>query len=338
MKNLLHTQATAPGKLILSGEHAVVYGNPALVMAINRYVTTTVVFHSHSGINFSFPELKTECNMTLDALMKLQKRVKNNYQMFLKGNMQIKDVLQEPIELVQFALSLLLDSYQTPNIHIITQTNLFIGCGMGSSAAVIISILAAVAHHLQLTLTSELFFAIAHEAENMQHGKSSGLDLKSSLQGGCLYFKEGQVIPRTPSTLPFYIINTGKPDTTTGECVKTASRYFKNSSILQDFFAVTHAMDHALQSNHFNNIMYAIRENHQLLSSIGVVPEKVKSLINEIEQTGGAAKISGAGAVAGNNAGIILIATEDKAALERIASHHQHSLIPIQCETRGVHV
>lgn len=341
MKNIDNIQATAPGKLILSGEHAVVYGNPALVMAVNRYVTTTVLPQTNSDMTFLFPELKAERSVTLDALMKLQKRVKNNYQAFLTGSLSIREVLQEPIELVQFALSLLFEAaniQSTFGIKVSMHTDLLIGCGMGSSAAVVISVLVAVAHHLQLTIAPELFFNLAHQAETMQHGKSSGLDLQSSLRGGCLYFKEGQVSARAAVTLPFYFINTGQPQTTTGECVAAASTYFKNTQISHDFTEVTHAMDQALQDNNIKNVFYAIRENHKLLNTIGVVPEKVQQLIAEIENAGGAAKISGAGSVAGNNAGIVLIAIEDEAELKKIAMRYQQHHLSIQCEARGVYV
>ncbi len=341
MKKIVDIQATAPGKIILSGEHAVVYGNPALVMAVNRYVTTTVLPHSGSEITFLFPELLAERSVTSAALMQLQKRVKDNYQAFLRGDLLIREVLKEPIELVQFALSLLLEAvsaHSFPGIRMSMQTDLLIGCGMGSSAAVVISVLAAVAHYLQVTITPELFYNLAHQAETMQHGKSSGLDLQSSLHGGCLYYQTGQVKARTPSTLPFYLINTGQPKTTTGECVGAAAAYFKNTHISHDFADVTNAMDQALQANNMNDVIHTIRENHKLLNTIGVVPEKVQQLIAEIEHAGGAAKISGAGAVAGNHAGIVLIALEDEAALKKIAWHYQQASIPIQCETRGVYV
>jgi mevalonate kinase len=341
MKKIMTAQATAPGKLILSGEHAVLYGNPALVMAVNRYVTITVLSHTEPQIIFSFPDLITERSFTVTAFIQLQKRIRKDYQAFLAGDLTIKEVLREPIELVQFALSLLFEVASVnvhTGMHISMQTDILIGCGMGSSAAVILSVLTAVAHYLQIPLTPELFFNLAHQVENTQHGKSSGLDLKSALHGGCLYFKEGQVIARTPSALPFYMINTGQPQTHTGECVTAAAVYFKNTQIGNDFSAVTNAMDEALQLNKINDVILAMRENHKLLNTIGVVPEKVQQLIAEIEHKGGAAKISGAGAVAGNNAGVLLIAMEDETTLQDIAHRYQQTIFPIQCEPQGVYV
>ncbi len=58
------------------------------------------------------------------------------------------------------------------------QSDLPIGCGMGSSAATILSVIYAIATHLHLPISQEKLFQLALEAENMQHGRSSGLDLK----------------------------------------------------------------------------------------------------------------------------------------------------------------
>ena len=341
MKTVIKTQSIAPGKLILSGEHAVVYGNPALVMATNRYVTTTVEPQSAAQITFHFPDLKGACSLTFEKLKQVRDRLRNNYQRFMKNDLKIGEVLQEPIELAQFVLSLLLEvagisSLEGMNVNI--QSDIPMGCGMGSSAAAILGMLSALAQYLQISLSSELFFSLAHEAENLQHGHSSGLDLVSSLRGGCLYVKKDTISPRIPTLLPLYLINTGQPKVTTGECVSAVAAYFNHTAIGSDFAAVTDAMDNAFQMNNMSDVMAAIRENHKLLNTIGVVPAKEQQMIAEIERSGGAAKISGAGAVAGDSAGIVLIAIEDENSLEKIARRYHQMIMPVQCESRGVRV
>ena len=202
----MNTQATSPGKLILSGEHAVVYGHPAVVMAVNRTATTTIQSHNNPSIQFSFPDIASKSHISFSDLMKLKDHTRKNYQSFLQGHLKIKEVLPEPIALIQFALSALFEAASIQSlagIRITLQTDIFISSGMGSSAAVVLSLLAAMAHYLQVSLAPELFFKLAHEAETMQHGKSSGLDLQSSLKGGCLYFKDSQTKVRTPPALPF---------------------------------------------------------------------------------------------------------------------------------------
>jgi len=70
---------------------------------------------------------------------------------------------------------------------------------------------------------------------------------------------------------------------------------------------------------------------------IGVVPESVQNFISHIEANGGAAKICGAGAVAGDRAGAVLVVSDDKHAVTALTSRFGYNIIPISGESRGVH-
>jgi mevalonate kinase len=331
----------APGKLILSGEHAVVHGHPALAMAVNRYVTTIAMPHARPHISFDLSDLSYRKQLSLATLHDLKDRLKRKYKRFVSGDFSIRDVLQKPVELAQVAFSLffeVLNIKLTQGMKLHVQSTIPIGCGMGSSAATILSVVHAIANHLDLDLSPELFFQLGLEAENMQHGHSSGLDLRVSLHGGCLYINEGQISSRSIPSMPMYLVNTGLPKTTTGECVETVAPYFKTSAIGDDFAAVTNAMDAAFQAEHLPQAMSAIRENHQLLTQIGVVPQAVQHFISEVQHINGAAKICGAGAVAGDAAGIVLILTEDEKSLSALCERHHYALLPIAGESRGVHI
>lgn len=332
----------APGKLILSGEHAVVHGQPALAMAVNRYVTATLMPQLLPLISFDLSDLSYEHGVTLTALNRLKSRIKHNYQRFVRGDFKIRDVLQKPVELAQFAFTLFLETLNvklTHGVKIRLQSDIPIGCGMGSSAATILSVVHALAHHLQITPAPDIFFRLGLEAENMQHGYSSGLDLQVSLQGGCILIKNGELQSRAVSTLPLYLINTGIPRTTTGECVSHTTTFFKKSSIGNDFAAVTLALDEALQADHLAQAQMAIQANHQLLCQIEVVPLRVQQFIKEIEtQHIGAAKICGAGAVAGEQAGIVLVMTDQLVALTQLCARYHYTILPVTGESRGVYV
>jgi hypothetical protein len=69
-----------------------------------------------------------------------------------------------------------------------------------------------------------------------------------------------------------------------------------------------------------------------------VVPETVQDFIAKINAFHGAAKICGAGAVAGNHAGVVLVVTDNESALTELAAQHHYSILPITGESRGVHV
>jgi mevalonate kinase len=331
----------APGKLILSGEHAVVYGHPALAMAVNRYVTVTATPQQAPNVSFDLSDLSYQRQLSLSTLDALKNRIKQKYHRFLGGEFKIRDVLQKPVELAQVALSLffeMLNIKLTQGINIHVESTIPIGCGMGSSAATVLSIVHAIANHLDLKLTPEMFLRLGLEAENMQHGYSSGIDLKVSLYGGCLYIKNGEVHQREVPTMPLYLVNTGSPANTTGECVEAAASYFKTSQIGDDFAAVTDAMDKALQVGNVLSAQQLVHANHKLLVKIGVVPQAVQQFFSSVQNIGGAAKICGAGAISGDTAGMALIITEDEAALKELCAQYHYSLLPIIGESRGVHI
>lgn len=331
----------APGKLILSGEHAVVYGKPALAMAVNRYTTTTATPQLLPFISFDLSDLAHESRFSLSALDHLKKRIKEKYKRFVQGDFKIRDVLRQPVELAQFAFSLFFETLNlklTQGIKIHVQSDIPMGCGMGSSAATILSIVHAIANHLRLDLSPDIFYRLGLEAENAQHGFSSGLDLRVSLYGGCLFIKDGHIYSRAVPNLPMYLVNTGLPETSTGECVQAVAHHFKTSGIGDDFAAITEAMDEALQTNQCDAMMQMMTANHELLVKIGVVPQAVQNFIKEIQLTGGAAKICGAGAVAGDKAGVVLVMTEDELTLKEICARHHYNILPIAGVSRGVHV
>src|SRR5258707_1274959 len=96
----------APGKLILSGEHAVVYGHPALAMAVNRYVTAMATPQTAPHVSFDLSDLSYQQRFSVTALHSLKDRLKRKYQRFISGDFKIRDVLQKPVELAQVAFSL----------------------------------------------------------------------------------------------------------------------------------------------------------------------------------------------------------------------------------------
>ncbi len=331
----------APGKLILSGEHAVVYGQPALAMAVNRYVIATAKPHILPGVSFDLSDLAYQRRLSFSALSLLKKRLKKNYERFIQGDFKIYDVLQKPFELAQVALMLFVEMLNiklTQGIKIHLQSDIPMGCGMGSSAATILSLMHAIAAHLEMDVPHDLLFRLGLQAENMQHGFSSGLDLRISLHGGCLYLKDGETFSRAIPQMKMFLVNTGTPETTTGECVSAVASYFKESSIAKDFSSATHALDQALQKNHWEESLRAIAENHFLLTKIGVVPERIQKFISEIELQSGAAKICGAGAVRGDTAGVVLVFTEEEELLKLLCENYRYEILPVMGETRGVHV
>ena len=333
-------KAIAPGKLILSGEHAVVYDKPALVMAVDRCAESVIIPGGASDeVSFELQDLQQAESFTLRALRDLHQRVARNYRLFLEGKLSIRDVLYKPIELFQFAFITILDGLHLKvanGMKIQLHSNIPIGCGMGSSAATVLSVIRAVGHYFRVDFRPEWYQAYSLETENLQHGHASGVDTYISMHGGCARFQKGQAEKLPLPRMPMHLVHTGVPETSTGECVTRVRERFGNSRIWDDFESVTRAMETALRENNLESIQAAVRENQRLLSHIGVVPQRVQDFVSDVEQWGAAAKVCGAGAVGGDKGGMVLVCSE-KAPVD-ICKKHGYNLVSVRGEPLGARV
>ncbi|HCU05686.1 MAG: hydroxymethylglutaryl-CoA synthase [Gammaproteobacteria bacterium GWE2_42_36] len=332
-------KARAPGKLILSGEYAVLFDRPAIAMAVNRYAETIVSPHFNKMISFNLLSSRYAESFTIQTLREIKHRITEKYQQFSQGKCGIKEVLQTPLELMQYAFINVFDHINSKilnGLEIKTTSTIPIHCGMGSSAASILSVQKAISKYCKIYLKNEHLLRFGVDAERLQHGKTSGLDLQTSLHGGCLFYDQGKIQKRDLPHFPMYIVNTGTPTTSTGECVEYVLREFGKSDIWNEFETTTRAIDAALQTNHFDELQTLIRKNHALLVKIGVVPEKVQHFIQAIENKGAAAKICGAGAINGDNAGIVLILSETAEPIQSICQDYGYTLEEVEGEQNGV--
>lgn len=334
--------AIAPGKIILSGEYSVLYGCPAIALAVDRYARTTVTPQLSKMVSFNLFSSRYRDSFPIETLRKIKNRLKDNYQLFLKGELNIREVLKTPLELASYTFANFFDHLNAKfanGFDIDTQSDIPVGCGMGSSAAVILSVLRAVAAYFGMQLSDEKYYQLGMDAERMQHGYSSGLDVFTSLHGGCIHFENGKTDRRKTPDFQMFLVNTGTPEVTTGESVSDVkSRFDEDSAIWESFKAVTNEMDQALQENQLTAIQTLMKENHRLLCDIGVAPEKIKQFIAEIEKINCAAKICGAGAVRGDKAGIVLVSAETQEQILSLCQKYQFEPAPLHAAQRGLHI
>lgn len=326
----------------MGGEHAVVYGRPALAMAVNRNAQTFITMGGpEETVSFELPNVQAACeSFTLRALRDFHARVQRNYQEFLAGRLSIRDVLRKPVDLFQYAFVTVLDGLHLKmgsGVNVRLSSNIPIGCGMGSSAATILSVLRGLGHYYRVEFRPEWYARYSLEVENMQHGKASGLDTYVSLHGGCIRFQNGEAVELPLPRVPLYIVNTGAPASTTGEAVAAVARRFgPRHPIWEEFEKAVRQMQQALERDDLKAFQRAVRENHRLLREIGVVPERVAEFIGELEQTGAAAKICGAGTVAGDRAGMVMVAAREVPA--EICRKYGFELLTVRPDPLGVRV
>ena len=332
-------KAIAPGKLILSGEHSVVYGRPAIAMAIDRSAKTIVGPTTSPLVSFDLDNLDYSESFTYRALNDLSKRVGDSYRQFLDGTLGIRDVLLKPVDLFQYAFIMVLDGLHEKlehGLNVRMVSNIPMGCGMGSSAATVLSELRAVGHYFRVDFKPDWHYRYSLEAENLQHGRASGVDSYISLYGGCARFQEGEATQLALPRWPMFLVQTGIPETSTGECVSHVESEFSTSGIWDDFAGVTEEMSQTLGGVELEGIQRAIRAHHRLLVRIGVVPAAVQNFVSAVEADGGAAKICGAGAVGGDAGGIVLVVSETPP--EAICKAFGYEIVAVRGEPLGARI
>lgn len=328
----------APGKLILSGEHSVVYGAPALALAVAQNVVAEFTRTSDTQLSVVSHALG-EFSIQLDELPKLKARLDQRFQAFQQNLIAIAELLNGPEELLFYTLAVA--NFQQPG-RIDINSQLPTGAGMGSSAAVIAALLClADAESGETSNQADLIQRIRY-CERLQHGRGSALDASAIVSGGVTFLHKNQ--PQALNAAVdehWYIWHSGQPLSSTGEVVEQVRQQFAKTDIWSDFAEVTEQFKQALLCVDAEKIVAAIRQNQHLLRQIGVVPDAVATQINQLEQAGCAAKICGAGAVQGDNAGLVLIYIPQANAADvatRIGKELSIELQPLMQSQQGVHI
>lgn len=342
-KNQKSFRSRAPGKVILSGEHAVLYGAPALAMAVNRYVTTSIAEEKNlsTDIMFDSSSLNFHSELDWEELRRLHEKISKRYQEFLENKISIEQVLVEPGELLLYLLVEVFERFSvtlTHKISIKIDSTIPIGSGMGSSAASIISFLHALVEFFSLPLKLNDYVGFGREIENLQHGKSSGLDLCLATYSGTVLFQDGRGESISHSGLPMFFVYSGQPECSTGASVEAARKRLSDIGLLREFGEITIALIEALEEASLGKAQKAISANQRLLERISVVPEKVRVFMRAAKENGMAAKICGAGAVLGDKAGILLLLGEDKAKIECLVRDFGYKVLDLKEEKNAVQI
>lgn len=330
-------KARAPGKLILSGEHAAVYGRPALVMALKRYAHAEITPTDDASLQVTLPGALPEDPLPLDGVSALKQRLQRNYDAFLAGALPIQQVLDSPAELINYALLQLLEHEGRElerGWRMALSSDLPIGSGMGASAALCVAAIGAAAAAWDLPMDKEKLYRLALNAEKLQHGHPSGVDPFVSVHGGCLRFQEGKATALPAIRTPMHLVLTGAPSSSTGECVSAVAQQFsKNDPIWNTFEQVTTDLQNAFKSNDRPAIVAGVQTNHRLLMRIGVVPDRVSAFIERVEKGGDAAKICGAGAVRGMHGGVVAVFSRTRP--DSLCAEFDYEIAPLEWEPDG---
>ena len=273
--------ASAPGKIILFGEHFVVYGIKAILCSIDKRITATSQFLDENAIRIR--------SSLGDSVMELNSL--NN----------LEDVPQKFMKPFFYIAQKALEENSTKRgIEIVLESEIPAGVGLGSSSAACVAATASV-NGLFSRLSKDEIVKKAIEAERTIFEQNSGADSSVSTFGGLMTYdlKNGFQNIQSRNDLSFIIANSAQVHDTQDVVRQVRSFKEKNESIFrklceQEIEIINNATI-ALKENNLNQLGSLMLQNYDLLKQIGIATEKIDQLVIEARKTSYGAKITGAG-------------------------------------------
>lgn len=272
---------SVPGKIHLMGEHAVVYGKPALLAAINRRMVVTV----------EWSERTKEKQTSQEPLEIISS----------ESDVYVKHIIA--------VVAKTFDSVSMPPLKIMISSTITPGYHLGSSAATAVGVSAALIYVLKKLWNPTKINEVAYEAEKKQHGTPSGGDNTAVCFGGLLWYRKELEFLKSMWQLPlridkslqnFFLLDTGRPVESTGEMIALVRDHVQmNSRRMYAAFAdneiQTKRLAQALKQVNEKELMASLSDGQKTLETMGVVSSWAKKIIGSIKTYGGAAKILGGG-------------------------------------------
>ncbi len=327
-------RVTTPGKVILMGEHAAVYGRPALVAALGLRLTAELSpLEPGSGCEIDLPQVEVHEEIELDALIAYARAARQRWNEYRQDpSSQAFDQVRgdDPAHVVKVALGEAAEAAAAKRtgklpvrpFRLRIDSELPVGGGMGSSAATAVATIAAYYEFASVDLEPQELLHLSLETERRQHGQPSGIDGAAVVHGGLVWARRDltggvQLDPLEPSSpllSKLRLFSSGVPNESTGAVVAAVRAQIDADPLrFEDLFdrmeRATWGLRQELARQRENplRMIALLRQYQSCLQGLGVVPQATEELVRQIEERGGAAKISGAGALTGQGAGSLLV-------------------------------
>lgn len=277
-KNMQKAIESAKGKLMLVGEHAVVYEYPCMVMAVNKKISVTI--QKTKSLDLELPK---------NSLF-----VKTAVLTFFK-KYKIKS-----------------------GLNLSTKSDFDSSLGLGSSSAVTVAVIKALSKLFNISLSRSDLFDLAYEVVLKVQGKSSGFDLAAAIYEGVIYYQLGKPTEKLPQRkMPLLVVYSGnKADTKTlveKVAILKKNNPQKTDGIFQKIGDLVEKSKSAYLKSEWKTLGNLFNQNHKYLIDLGVSTDKLNLLAEKANEFGAfGAKLSGAG---GGDCLILLYPQENKEAI-----------------------
>lgn len=272
----------AISKIILSGEHSVVYGKPAIALPVFGSKSSVKIFDNSEKSGFIIKAPQLEKTFYLNEKKDIYNPIELTVINFLNNN---------EISLKQ-------------NIIIEIFSEIPIASGMGSGASISSALIKVLARFFNIPLSKKELYTQVFEIEKIYHGNPSGVDPTVIIYKKPLYFIKGKT-PEfiTKKTEPNYClaIIDSKIRSSTIEVVnlvkqKREANTLKYDRLFDEIEMITEKIKSAFCNSDIVNFGLLMNENQIKLKEIGVSNDNLDSIITLSKKFGSlGSKISGAG-------------------------------------------
>ena len=283
---LFIVKASAPGKIILFGEHAVVYGRPALAVPVTQVHADVEITDSDSaGIWIQAPDINLHAELnTLPS--------------------------DHPIASVIHNLFFLSRVSPFPSLNLKITSTIPVASGLGSGAAVTVALTRALSAHINYAMTDEQVNAFAYEIEKLHHGTPSGIDNTVITYAKPVYFIKNQVVETFKVSQPFTIVigDTGISAPTKESVADVRMLWEADKAKWESLFdragAIVNQAREKIESGKpalsivevWNDLGALMNQNHALLQEMTVSSLELDTLVTAALNVGAlGAKMSGGG-------------------------------------------
>ena len=272
--------SSAKGKTILFGEHAVVYGSPAIAVPIHSI------------------QVKVIIQPSIDSPESIIWTKENNCKKSFKVNELADDNLfWGTIREFQNALNCSL-----PPFILTIASEIPIAAGLGSSASLSVAMIRVFAEFLGKKISTEDINQIAYRSEIIQHGTPSGIDNSVIAYEIPIYFEKGKKLEFLQITKNIHLVlaDSGERALTKDVVQFVQESMQKNPTRYQKIFSqigsIVRSAKNALEKGESELVGSLMTENHQQLQMLGVSSVQLDLLVNRATQSGAyGAKLCGGG-------------------------------------------
>ncbi len=301
-------RASVPAKVILFGEHFVVYGKRALATAINRRLAVAVSSREKAGYHVKIENIPT-FGIELDLDRKKGDKKAYPYTDFGTATKAIAYV-RESIEYLEQTYGI-----GSEGVELEIKSAIPLSAGLGSSAATCVATIAALKEYFGVSGDLDAIRDDAHSVEKKVQGAASPVDTAISTYGGYVSVENGKVTRLHLAELDLIVGCVGSIPLSICQDTKKASEMrLKTKKIVAEvktrketftriFDSILNASDEitvqairAMEHTDFVKLGALMNINHGLLDAIGVVPRRLSELVKMSQELGAlGAKVTGAG-------------------------------------------